>query len=185
VFPDIVADCGDTVRVWSAGCSCGEEAYSVAILWDQFFWKRPDTPHPEIWATDNNPEALARAEAGVYESSSLREVDQELRDKYFSSLGDFFVVSDRLRRGIQWMNHDIVVDHPPAREFHLILLRNNLLTYYQKPLQEAALDRVLKCLAQGGFLVVGAHERLPESVRDPSPCSWNRLVFRKQHRDKT
>jgi chemotaxis methyl-accepting protein methylase len=182
-LPEIAAKGPETVKVWSAGCSCGEEAYSMAILWDQFVASRSGVLPLEIWATDNNPEALARAQAGVYEVSSLKELDQDALERYFSRIGGAFAISEGLRKHVHWMRLDILNDDAPARDFHLVFLRNNLLTYYKAPEREPTLEKVLGTLVYGGFLIIGSHERVPASVRKLLPCEWNKLVFRKGRGD--
>jgi len=180
LLPLIVERGGDPIRIWSAGCSRGEEAYSFAILWDRLKGVRPQARRLELWATDMNPTALAGAKKGVYSSSSLKEMDQDLRDRYFRSLPDpgLFEICDSMRADLILRIHDLSTDQPPAAGFQIIFLRNNLLTYYEGAAMESAFRRVVESLALGGFLVVGSHEKIPSSG-DLSPSNFNRFVFRK------
>jgi len=110
---------GDPIRIWSAGCSRGEEAYSFAILWDRLKDAGPQVRRLELWATDMNPTALAGAKKGVYSSSSLKEMDQDLRDRYFRSLPDpgRFEISDSMKADLILSRHDLTTDQPPAAGF--------------------------------------------------------------------
>ena len=85
-----------------------------------------------------------------------------MRARFFRPAGKkSFRVVDELREGIRWQVHDLTADQPPARDFHIVFLRNNLLTYYRREIVEAALPVIAGCLAPGGYLVIGRKERLP------------------------
>ena len=159
------------LRIWSAGCSGGEEAYSLKILEAEARSNGLDPRPLSILATDKNPENLKRAKAGSYPASSLKEVPNDIMIACFEPKkgGRRFSVLPFLREGIEWRLHDLL-DEPPADAFDAVFLRNNLLTYYRKETQEEKLPRILKTLDANGFLVVGSHERLPQGfehmVRD-------------------
>lgn len=160
------------VRIWCAGCACGEEPYSLAIVWSSM----ENSPTLELLATDAQSVCLDRARKGIYGRSSFKEVRGELRDAYFVSRrgGRSFQIKTNQLPPIQWQRHNLL-DPPPHGSFQMIFLRNNLLTYHQGPLLSAAFDRIVSTLDPGGYLVVGSHEKLPSSthplVRDPD-CPW-------------
>jgi chemotaxis protein methyltransferase CheR len=167
VLPEIIEDKRGDIKVWSAGCGCGEEVYSLKIVWDRLQSSLEGVPGLTILATDMNPVYLDKAQAGVYSWSSLKEIPEELRSTYFEAQpkGRLYKVSPHLKKGIIWKIHNILSD-PLGTDFHLIFLRNNLLTYYQNDLKVPAFLRVVNCLAPGGFLVIGTHEKLPpETVK--------------------
>jgi len=83
ILPKIIKENRKKVKVWSAGCACGEEVYSFKILWESLRGRLDPVPELEIWATDINPVYLRRAQDGMYPLSSLKEVPQELREIYF------------------------------------------------------------------------------------------------------
>ena len=167
------------LRAWSAGCAGGEEPYSLAMAWlasGCHAGALGTSLH--ITATDIKPECLERARLGIYGAGSLKEVPDELRRRFFTSRPrGRWAVDPQLEELIDWKLHDLLHDPPPAAEgaIHLLLLRNNLLTYYQGETLQAALEGVLSTLAPGGLLILGAHERLPEVsppfVRDEN-CPW-------------
>ena len=167
LLPDLARRAEGRLRVWSAGCACGEEAYSLRIVWQALVDRCDGLPELELWATDANPPFLEKAREGIYGPSSLKELPDERRASYFSRItgGDRFAFTGALKEGIQWGVHDLVREEPPASGFHLVFLRNNLLTYYEKRLQVPAFRRVVSALRPGGVLIIGKKERLPpESV---------------------
>lgn len=181
LLPEIMSRGGTPLRVWSAGCACGEEVYSLLMVWDRLASRTENAPELEIWGTDANPEVLERARAGVYSRSTLRELDRDYRDAYLEAHPHTgcFAVDDRLKDNIVWRLNDLLTDAPPSQGLQLVLLRNNLLTYYQGSQQERALERIVGGMTPGGFLVIGSHEKLPAGFKNLVPSGINPLVFRK------
>ena len=182
ILPAIIEGKREDIKVWSAGCGCGEEVYSLKILWDRSQRSLEGMPGLTILATDMNPVYLDKAQAGVYPFSSLKAIPEELRSAYFEtcSKGCFYKVSPCLKENIVWRVHNLLSD-PPGTGFQLIFLRNNLLTYYQDALKVPAFLKVIDSLAPGGFLVIGAHEKLPPVTADLSsfghPCIFQRCKY--------
>lgn len=168
------------IKVWSAGCACGEEVYSFKILWDRLKTLYRPVPKIELLATDMNPVYLKRAKASIYPKSSLREVSQEIREIYFEPLkeGRFYIVPSFLKDGILWKLHNLLSD-PPGNDFHIIFLRNNHLTYYEIELKVPPFMNVVNSLAPGGFLIIGAHEKLPLEIPGLRPWIHDRCIFQK------
>jgi chemotaxis methyl-accepting protein methylase len=167
LLPRIIERRSQAVRVWSAGCARGEEVYSLKIVWDRLAKKYPQLPEIDIVATDIHSDYIDKARAGVYAKSSMREVSQEVREQYFEirKSGNRFVIKAEYKKGIEWRVQDLFSD-PPGSEFEMILLRNNLLTYYRTHLKTKGLKRILKALVPNGWLIVGSHEKLPSPVSD-------------------
>jgi chemotaxis protein methyltransferase CheR len=173
ILPDLVTRFSPPIRIWSAGCACGEEPYSLAILWEEL--GRPAAL--DLVATDTGADCLARACAGVFFRSSLKRLPDGLLERYFCPQKGGRQYLIRLHRlpSIRWQQHDLL--GPPFEEgpFHLILLRNNLLTYYQGPDLLAGSARIMAALSPGGYLVTGSHETPPlgpfRLKRDPG-CPW-------------
>jgi chemotaxis methyl-accepting protein methylase len=169
MLPNLIRREQERIKVWSAGCACGEEAYSLKILWQVMRGRFSPLPELELWATDANPHFLQRARQGVYPSSSLRELRDELRSAWFEpeARRNRFAVSGFLKEGIIWRVHDMISEEPPSTGYHIAFLRNSLLTYYEKEVQIPALSRVVSSLRAGGILIIGDRERIP---LEPFPC---------------
>lgn len=172
------------VNVWSAGCACGEEVYSLKILWHRLHASGDALPSMEIWATDFNPEVLARARSGIFSRSSLRELTPTMLKDCFRTVSAGFAIKTELKEGIHWLRHDFITQAPLDIAFDLIFLRNNLLTYYEVAVQVPAFLRILDALRPGGFLVIGTNEQIPLTDA-PLTCEpeW-RGVFRKQDAER-
>ena len=174
LFPRLLQQT-DKLNIWSAGCCCGEEVYSLKLLWHLHFSAYPGI---RILATDAHSTCLERAQAGIYQKTSLREIPEDAVSRFFVRLLDQngYAIRPQFKGNIDWQHHDFL-SPPPDETFHIIFLRNNLLTYYNDPLKSAALNRILSTLIPGGYLVIGSHERLPEvlfSLARSEKCS---MVF--------
>jgi chemotaxis methyl-accepting protein methylase len=151
-------------------------------VWDAFTNARGLDRQLELWATDANPLWLSKARAAIYGRSSLKEVEPNVRETYFQPVpgSPEFAVALWIKRDIIWRVHDLVADDPPAEDFSLIFLRNNLLTYYNEAIQRPVLEMILGSLGSPGFLIVGSHETIPEELTSVEPCPFHRLIFRKK-----
>jgi chemotaxis protein methyltransferase CheR len=162
VIPEIWQWPTRRLRVWSAGCSSGEEAYSVAALLHRHAAKRGVTAalsRVNILATDVHGPSLEAAAAGAYPESALDEVPAEIRAAYFSSGEAPYRVSPELRRLVRFEAHDLLRDCVPADSFALILCRN-VLIYFDRASQERLFEQFYDALLPGGFLVLGMVETL-------------------------
>jgi chemotaxis protein methyltransferase CheR len=115
IIPSLLKDGPDPLRAWSAGCGCGEEVYSLKILWDRLVRARGRTSRLEITGTDMNPVHLQRAEQAHYPASSLKEVPEGLNDFSDTGHAQGFEVARPLREGIRWQRMDL-------REVQLVCL---------------------------------------------------------------
>jgi chemotaxis methyl-accepting protein methylase len=162
ILADLVEKEKKVIRVWSAGCARGEEVYSIKIVWDQLKTAYHSLPLLEIAATDMHPDYIKMAKAGRYSVSSLKEVPDDIRETYFEMKkgGNRFDVKPSLKTNITWqLKH--LFDGPPGSDFHIIFLRNNLLTYYRGPGKKEVLAKVIAGLRANGWLIIGSHEKLP------------------------
>jgi chemotaxis protein methyltransferase CheR len=161
----------DRVRCWCAGCASGEEPFTLAIIW----WHDRFPAAMEITATDIDEGLLARAQAGRYESSSLKDLPIELREWAFSSDGGEYVIDDAIKRCVSFVRNDIRGE-PPQGRFDIILCRNLAFTYFDDEGQRAVLEAIRRVLLPGGFLVVGVHEQLPTGAADFKPIDRQRTI---------
>lgn len=166
ILPSLIAEHPGGVRAWSAGCALGQEVYSVRILWGLLADRMPAMAPLELWATDVNPAYLRRAMEGVYPARALARIPAEARERFFRPAGKGSLrVVDELRQGILWKVHDLAAGPPPARDFQIVFLRNNLLTYYRETIVHTALPAIAGSLAPGGCLVIGRKECLPAFLK--------------------
>jgi chemotaxis protein methyltransferase CheR len=164
VLPSLIARARERgarrIACWCAGCACGEEAYSLRILWAL----GPGAGQPgialRILATDADEEVLGRAAAGCYPWSSLREVPPLWREMAFVRAGEQAWVRDEFREGVRFLAHDIRTE-PPDGLFDLVLCRNSVFTYFETDLQREVLERIARIMLPGGGLVLGIKETLP------------------------
>lgn len=177
LLPELIRRFDGPCRIWSVGCANGEEPYSLSIIWCSV----SESSMVEILATDTRMDCLNRAQKGLYSRSSLKEVPDDIRSEYFLSVRsgrNFSVRKDKIIP-IQWQRHNLF-DPPPKGTFHLIFLRNNLLTYHQGIQLRTAFEKIMSVLYPGGYLVVGSHETLPPSsvklIRNEQ-CPW---VYKKE-----
>jgi len=180
ILPEIIGEQGPVTRAWSAGCACGEEAYSLRIVWESMASNMEDRPVLDLIATDINPACLERAKAGVFSRSSLKDVPEEFRSRCFDIRpeGGDYRIKRNFAAGISWrVGH--LLDEPPGETFHLIFLRNNLLTYYADERKICALEKVVQSLLKGGFLIVGSHERVPSNFQGLKPHGSLDYVLRR------
>ena len=154
---------GGRLRCWSAGCASGEEPYTVSILWHLGLETLFPEVEIEIVATDTDPALLARAERGCYPASSLRSVPDVWRTSAFAAAGEEYCILPRFRRGILLRHQDIRKDSPDG-EFHLILCRNLVFTYFSDFMQIRIFEKIRNTMTSGGILVIGIHEELPEGA---------------------
>lgn len=144
------------LRIWSAGCSTGQEPYSLALAFAR------DTARWAGWtidivATDISPVAIARAKAGVYSQfEAQRGLSIHSMLEMFERDGDAWRVADPLRRTIRFREHSLL-DPPPCGPFDLVLCRNVLL-YFTPERRRAVLARIAERMAEGGLLMLGAGE---------------------------
>jgi two-component system CheB/CheR fusion protein len=161
VIPSIMGrrEAGEEVRIWVCGCSTGEEAYSIAILFLEAFKQRGETPNIKILATDLHRESLLTAGEGEYAESSFADMPQDLRDRYFiEQSGGIFKVTANLRKALIFSEHNLLRD-PPFTRIDLVTCRN-LLIYFQSTAQERAIASFHFALKPDGFLMLGASEGL-------------------------
>lgn len=159
---------GGELRVWSAGCAAGQEAWSVAILLDELTWGRGPPRSPSvayrIFATDLSESDLALAREAVYPAGALGNVRLRQLGRSFSRVGDAYAVGPRLRERVEFSAYDLLdpgTSCPPAciyGEFDLVVCAN-VLIYYRPPVQHRILAKLRRSLAPGGYLMTGETER--------------------------
>lgn len=162
VIPNLVdkKESKESIRVWVAGCSTGEEAYSIAILLDEHIKKYNPGLDFKIFATDIDSKALALASLGEFKVNIIQELDRNYLDNYFVKTGDKLTIIKRIREKIVFSNHDIIKD-PPFIRMDLISCRN-LLIYLDNFIQKKVMHKFHFSLNKFGYLFLGNSESLGE-----------------------
>jgi chemotaxis protein methyltransferase CheR len=155
-------------RAWSAGCSSGEEPYTLAMLVTEHLeqsGRAEALERTRIEATDIDRACLERARAGVYRREMLSELPPELMTGYFQPAGAELRVVDRVRRLVAFTELDLSRQRPLRRDYHLILCRN-VVIYFDRATQERLFQVFTDALAPGGYLVLGKVETLFGPARE-------------------
>jgi chemotaxis methyl-accepting protein methylase len=146
------------LQFWSAGCSSGEEPYSLAVMWIEFKRKRGLTGQAQVHATDIDRLCLEKAQAGAYEWGSLDEMPRDLVDRHFSKDGAIYSISTEARKLVKFQRAELL-EPAPFRQVDMILCRN-VLIYFNRASQEIVFKHFLQSLKPGGFLVLGKVETM-------------------------
>jgi chemotaxis methyl-accepting protein methylase len=167
VLPELWRSPVPRLRVWSAGCSSGEEVYSLAAIVHRHGVATGTlgaAARVEILGTDVHGPSLEAAAEGAYPASAFEEVSADVRAAYFGREGPPYRVGPELRRLVRFASHDLLREPPPGREFDMIVCRN-VLIYFDRETQERLFDQFHDALARGGFLVLGMVETLLGEAR--------------------
>ncbi|MBF0170840.1 MAG: PAS domain-containing protein [Nitrospinae bacterium] len=160
-LPEILAEHKEgELRFWVAGCSTGEEAYSLAILCKEVCETLGKQVDVKIFATDVDSDALAHASNGVYPESIAADLSNKLLSKYFFKRDELFQITRSIREMVVFAQHNLVKD-PPFTNINLVSCRN-LLIYLQPVLQRKALEMFNFSLNRTGVLFLGSSETLGE-----------------------
>lgn len=151
---------GEQIRVWVAGCSTGEEAYSLAILLAEYAEEHYLQHDIKIFATDIDKEAIEFASYGLYPESIAADASPERLSKYFVKKGESYQIIPSIREMVIFAYHNIFKD-PPFRRIDLISCRN-LLIYLQPVLQKKVLSNFHFSLTTSGYLFLGSSETVGE-----------------------
>ncbi|MBU5635298.1 PAS domain-containing protein [Geomonas sp. Red69] len=179
VIPEILRDRKDhdEVRIWSAGCATGEEAYTLAILCTQKAQELGFTGKITIFATDAHRKSIEFASHGKYEAQRLRNMSKERLLHFCHQEGTHYHMSPALRKMIVFATHNLISD-PPFTRMDLICCRN-LLIYLDQPTQDKVLALFSFALRSKGFLFLGSSEGLGKRAADFETLDSPSKMFRK------
>ncbi|GAB4214756.1 MAG: chemotaxis protein CheB [Rhodoferax sp.] len=166
---------GESIRVWIAAVSTGEEAYSIAMLFLETFDQLKRWPTLKIFATDVEQQNIEAAGAGTYPESIAAEVSAQQLERFFVKKGNSFVVKNELRQCIVFARHNLLTD-PPFTRMDLVVCRNALI-YFRSTAQERSLKRLQYALLPGGHLFLGSSESLGELQKDFTPVSARHKIW--------
>lgn len=193
VIPKIFADkpANGTVRIWSAGCATGEEAYSVAMLLQERLELLKQNYKLQVFATDIDDRAITTARAGVYPGNIAADVSEERLARFFISEADdsTYCIKKNVRDTLIFSGHNVIKD-PPFSKIDLIICRN-LLIYMNANLQKKLIPHLHYALNPGGFLFLGGSETIGEFTDLFAPIDRRLGLYRRKeylqsivHRDR-
>jgi two-component system, chemotaxis family, CheB/CheR fusion protein len=181
VLPGLIEDAREEenqLRIWSAGCATGEEAYSLAILVSDVLGREAGLFNVRIFATDIDEDAVRFARRGVYPPSALKGLSEEQKGRYFVEEDGSYQVKKHIRGMIVFGEHDLT-QRSPFPNVDLVVSRN-VLIYFSSELQRMALQLFAYSLRDGGYLVMGKAES-PSPLADFfAPVDRQNKVYRRQ-----
>ena len=163
VLPDLIKNhpSKDTIRVWIPGCSTGEEAYSFAIILQEYLEETSKTDLQfQIFGTDVNEKNVEKARQGIYSDSISKDVDERQLKRFFGkfNVNGYYQITKSIREKCIFAKQDVTAD-PPFSNMDLISCRN-MLIYFDEYLHERVLPTLHYALKMGGYLVLGQSESI-------------------------
>ena len=179
VIPRLVEEASESrmLRIWSAGCSSGEEPYSVAMLLAEHLGEAANDYSVKIYGTDVDEDALTAARHALYRTEQLKEVPDRLLDRYFTRDGQLYRFRRDIRRWCIFGSHNFT-QAPPLSHIDLVVCRN-VLIYFSAELQERILTRFHYAIREDGFLFLGRSESLLPRSRLFGPVHLKWRIFQR------
>jgi len=182
VIPELTSGSAPLIRVWSAGCASGEEAYSLAVLCHQHLEEGRSANGKvrfDIVGTDVDSGAISAARRGRYGEAAFADTTPAVRDTYFPLSEGLHTASTDLRQLVAFKRADLLDASLAPSRFHLILCRN-VIIYFRRQAQEWLFERFHELLLPGGFLVLGKVEALLGKSRSKfRPISSKERIYRR------
>jgi len=167
-----------SIRIWSAGCSIGVEAYSIAILLHKLLKQDFNKFNISITGTDIDKASLFKAELGVYTETEVKDVDSKTLDKYFEMKDGRYHVIDELKKITRFKRNDLI-SGTKLRGFDAIFCRN-VTIYFTKELQEILYMNFHESLNEGGFFIMGKTETMIGPAKDVfNPFNTKERIYSK------
>lgn len=160
VLPELIKHKGDNrfLKVWSAGCSNGEEPYSIAIMLNEYLGSSTKRYNISIMGTDIDEDSLGKAEMGVFQPKQLEKISVERLTRFFTKKDNNYQVNDEIKRLVKIKRHDLI-SGPKLSGFDIIFCRN-VTIYFEQKLQEILYMNFYDALNEGGYFVMGKTETL-------------------------
>jgi two-component system CheB/CheR fusion protein len=166
----------DSVRVWSCGCATGEEAYSLAMLLQEYSDTLEDAPKLQVFATDLSEEAIQSARECTYPLTIASDVSEERLKRFFIRSGPHYKITKSLRDLVLFAAHNVLRD-PPFSQLDLVACRN-LLIYLNRETQDRVMGIFSFGLKTGGYLFLGSSEILDTSSALFEPIEKTHRIYR-------
>jgi two-component system CheB/CheR fusion protein len=179
IVPKIIANKqpNEQIRVWSAGCSTGQEVYSLLILLAEALGIEACLQRVQCFATDADKAALWQARQGTYSELEVATIPADLREQYFEQTERGYVFHSKLRRMVVFADHDLIQDAPMSK-IDLLMCRN-VMIYFNLKAQTAILVRFHFALKNTGFLLLGKTESVINRRQIFTPISLKHRLYAK------
>ena len=153
-IPMLIEKFGKNLKIWSAACSTGDEPYSLVMALSRHL----PLNQIKIIATDIDKQILAQAKVGIYNEKSIASVPKDLRDKYFTKIGNSYQISNEIKSRVDFRQHNLIKDpYPDKCDF---IICRNVLIYFTEEAKDDVFRKFCKSLKTGGFLFIGSTEQI-------------------------
>lgn len=154
VFPELIKKFGKSLTIWSAACSTGDEPYSLVMALSNHL----PLSSIRIIATDLDKQIIAKAKVGLYDEKSIAAVPPDLKQKYFTKIGNSYQIDDKIKARVEFRQHDLLKDKYIMGS-HLIVCRN-VLIYFTEDAKNSVFMKFNSALAKTGILFIGSTEQM-------------------------
>ena len=161
LFPELVAS-KSWIRIWSAGCSTGEEPYSLAMLAHEVLKQTKSNSRITIYASDLDKNSLAKARNGEYTSRMIQGIEEEIINKYFEHDNDTYTIKKSVKQLVHFEEQDLMT--PPRHQNLDLILCRNVMIYFSRQIQQKIHMNFYEALRCGGYLITGKTEMLGAEV---------------------
>lgn len=166
ILPYLVETKKDKVlSIWSAGCSSGEEPYTISMILKEFFGAKASLWDTRVLATDISQNALLAATNAVYDEESLKELSPAWKKKYFTPVGEpgTYTVTPEIKNNVIFRTFNLMDPIKFRLKFDVIFCRN-VMIYFDQPTKEALVNRFFNATNPGGYLLIGHSENLSKAA---------------------
>lgn len=162
-LPELVKTRKDDLRIWSAGCSAGQEPYNIAMAIDQYFGFRKGSWDTTILATDISSSMLQQAKTAVYPADSIKDVPPAWRKLYFDTLPNNCVqVKPKIRKEVVFKSFNLMNPFEYKKKYDIIFCRN-VMIYFDSDTTKRLIQKFYDATAEGGYLFIGHSESIDKS----------------------
>lgn len=150
------------VRIWSAGCSSGEEAYTTQMQMQEFFGVNASKWDTEIFASDISENVMNKAKQAIYHADSMKHLDPSWKKKYFEPMdNDCFKVSSTITSKVKFGTFNLMHPIPKPTTLYDIIFCRNVMIYFDTPTKLDLVNRFYDAITPGGYLFIGHAESIP------------------------
>jgi chemotaxis protein methyltransferase CheR len=159
-------DSRDVIKVWSAGCSSGEETYSLAILFLEALRKSRKEYDLMIYGTDIDRISIIKAKSGIYESNKVSGIRKDLLDRYFEEHGNEYRIKPFVKENVNLSYLDLTSDFVQSLTTYELILCRNVIIYFTLDVKKSLFMKFYQMLRKDGYLIIGKNESITGKAVD-------------------